>query len=382
MNVCYYTAAWRGGEAWYAYALAQSMANAGVKFSFLAARAELAEREVSHPNVRRKYIMSGTGGRRSAAFRAVVNLYRLLQITALLLIERFRTRVFLVTHPPHWLLATYLQFLILRLTGARIIYIVHDARPHAWAFSQKLRGFEEWMLTQTYVLSAHIIVLTKAAKADLIQYFGIDTTEVDVVPHGAFAVGETSSLPNDGKLLLFGMLRRNKRVKDSIEAMLLLGDELPQVKLLIAGAPYAGEKDYWDECAALIATNPGRFITEIGFVSEERVPDLFRMSDAVLLPYEAFNSQSGVAVLTALSRRPILSSGAGGIGELVEHGLACEPVEVPVTASTIAASIRRFYARPAEEWRAEADKGAELLGHHLSWSRIAQETIRIIDKFS
>jgi glycogen(starch) synthase len=382
MNACYYTAAWRGGEAWYAYALAQSMAEAGLKFSFVAARVEPVEREVNHPNVRRRYILSGTGGRRSAGLRAVVNLYRLLQITLRLLGERFQTRTFLVTHPPHWLLATYLQFLLLRITGARIIYIVHDARPHAWAFPQNLRGLEEWMLAQTYVLSAHIIVLTKAAKKDLVDCFKIDADKIDVVPHGAFSTGEPSPLPGDGKVLLFGMLRRNKRVRDSIEAMLLLGDELPQVKLVIAGAPYAGERDYWDECASLIAKKPDRFITEIGFVEEVRVPELFDLSDAVLLPYEDFNSQSGVAVLACLARRPIMSTGVGGIGELVEEGLANQVVKQPVTALSIRDALRQFYSRPIEEWRQVTNSSSKAIEEFLSWPRIAERIIQIIKQGS
>lgn len=379
MKACYYTTAWRGGEGWYAFALAQALAEAGVELCFIAAPVQPADREARHPNIDRRLLMAGTGGKGSTVYRAIMNLYRVVHSTVVLLWARLTARTFLVTHPA-WLLVTFIQFCLLRLVGARIVYIVHDARPHAWSFPERFRRLEEWLLLQTYLMSAHLIVLTKSARADLIGHFGIAPDKVDVVPHGAFPSGDPGPMPGSGRLLVFGMLRRNKRIKETIEAVLALGDTLPDVKLIIAGSPHADDKAYWDECAALVARRPDRFITEIGFVEEARVTELFGMSDAILLPYEEFSSQSGVAVLASLARRPIMSTGVGGIGELIEHGLACQQVGIPVTGESIAEGIRQFYARPMEEWRSLADAGSAALGHYLSWSRIANEVKQVAAK--
>lgn len=379
MKATYYTAAWRGGEGWYAFSLAQSLAEAGVELTFIASAIEPADREVSHANLRRWHVPAGTGGKGSRLFRAAFNLYRVIYTTVLLVLSRFYSRTLLITFS-HWLLATFIQFVLLKIVGTHIVYIIHDAKPHAWAFPQRFRKLEEWMLLQTYKLPTHLIVLTRSAKADLVQHFGIAPEKIDVVPHGAFVPNDPAPLPGNGMLLLFGMLRRNKRIRESIEAMLLLGDALPQVKMIIAGAPHVEDRTYWEECAAIIAANPDRFVCEIGFVDEERVPVLFGQSDAILLPYEDFSSQSGVAVLAALSRRPILSTGVGGIGELVEHGLACERVAMPVTAESIADSIRAYYARPAQEWRQAAEDGAQSLGNYLSWERIGHEVKRLMER--
>ncbi len=372
MKACYYTTAWRGGEGWYAFALAQALAEAGVDLCFIAAPVQPADREAAHPNIDRRLLLAGTGGKGSTAYRAIMNLYRVVHSTAVLLWARLTARTFLVTHPA-WLLVTFIQFCLLRLVGARIVYIVHDAKPHAWSFPDRFRRLEEWLLLQTYRMSAHLIVLTKTARNDLINHFNIAPDKIDVVPHGAFPSGDPGPIPGSGKLLVFGMLRRNKRIKETIEAVLSLGDDLPDLKLIIAGSPHVDDRVYWDECAALVASRPERFITEIGFVEETRVGELFAMSDAILLPYEEFSSQSGVAVLASLARRPIMSTGVGGIGELIEHGLACQRVSIPVTAHSIADAFRQFYARPMDEWRNHADAGSTALGHYLSWSRIAEE---------
>lgn len=377
MKACYYTTAWRGGEGWYAFALAQALAEAGVDLCFIAAPVQPADREAHHANIDRRVLLAGTGGKGSTSYRAIMNLYRLVHSTVVLLWARLTARTFLVTHPA-WLVVTFIQFCLLRLVGARIVYIVHDAKPHAWSFPERFRRLEEWLLLQTYRMSAHIIVLTKSARTDLIGHFGIAPDKIDVVPHGAFPSGNPGPMPGSGKLLVFGMLRRNKRIKETIEAVLALGDDLPEVKLIIAGSPHADDRAYWDECAALVASKPGRFITEIGFVEEARVSELFDMSDAILLPYEDFSSQSGVAVLASMSRRPIMSTGAGGIGELVDEGLANEAIELPVTSDSIRSAILNFYGRPVDEWQKITDLSASSIADFLSWSRIAHRVDEIM----
>lgn len=143
-----------------------------------------------------------------------------------------------------------------------------------------------------------------------------------------------------------------------------------QVRLVIAGAPHKEDLGYWDECAALLEGTGDYIHCEIGFVPEARLDQLIAECDAVMLPYEEFNSQSGVAVLAACSERLLLCTDAGGLAELIGQGMEAVVVARPVTAATIANAIARFCALPVEEARARSARSKASLDAYLDWGRI------------
>jgi len=113
-------------------------------------------------------------------------------------------------------------------------------------------------------------------------------------------------------------------------------------------------------------------------VPEERLHGLLAQSDAVLLPYEDFRSASGVAILSAFAERLLITTSAGGIGELMAGGLEPVTIDQPVTAETVADAVRRFHALPVEAYRGMAARSRARLADLLSWDRIGRQCLDIL----
>jgi len=370
-RVAFYSSAWRGGSGWFVFALASAIAESGTAITLFAPRSEPPDREVRESKTLRRVVLPrGAGGKGTTLYRMLRSGWRVLISFVAIVEARFRHSTYLVTHLD-WLQMNFFRLALIRLLGARLIYIVHDAKPHAWAFPRQLRWLEIAMLKRSYQLPSHLVTLTHACKRELVDDFGIDERKVTVIPHGAFETPFLPDLSGDTILLLFGMLRRNKHILESIKAMPLLPADC-RARLIIAGAIHAEDAEYWSLCNAAIPEDTTRIQTEIGFIPEERVQHLLSICDAVLLPYAQFNSQSGVAVLAGLAGRSLIATDVGGIGELIAGGVPITRIAQPVTPETIATALAAYCGRDAAERRAEALETKVLLEDMLSWRKIGQ----------
>jgi glycosyltransferase involved in cell wall biosynthesis len=262
------------------------------------------------------------------------------------------------------------MFLLLRLSGARVLFMVHDVVPHAWTLGRRLRSLERAAHGLSYTLASELIVLTPALKRALGADFAIPAGKITVIPHGPLELGDLPPPPGAGRLLLFGSLRRNKSVAEVIEAVSLARRDDPQLTLVIAGEPHPSEPGYWEACRAAIARDPAGFDVREGFVADTDLPGLVAGIDAFVLAYRDFESQSGVAVLAALAARPSLCTTSGGLADLIAEGLTHQPIASPVTAPTVAAAIRAFRARPFAAWRDQAEASRRHFAGTLSWQAI------------
>jgi len=375
-HVVVFSHAWVGGAGWFVFELARCMAGAGVLTLLVCPTAEPIAREPRHPNLSRISVRQGAQGGGSKVHRAIGALIRMGVGFLAIARARLHAKTFLVTHLS-WLLPAVLQFLWIRILFGSLVFVVHDGTPHAWSFPRILRGFERWLLRLTYLLPSHLVTLTHIAREELISIYGISPAKITVIPHGAYESGEPTLPPGNNKVLVFGMLRRNKRILETIEAMRLV-DAASPVSLVIAGAPHAEDLGYWDECERALEGLSDRVRTEIGFVPETRIPELMAEIDAIVLPYEEFSSQSGVAILAAFAERLLICTAAGGIGELMEAGLESVTVATPVTPRTIADAFSVFAATPVAERRDMAARSHEALSEYLSWGRIAKEYVKFI----
>jgi glycogen(starch) synthase len=374
-GVTLYSPAYKSGAMWYVSALADGLAGAGMQVRLIAPPYEPREREPRHPGIRRE-MLPGQTGTTNRALRALRSAGRIAATFPRFLSARRHGREYLVTFYD-WLPVQVAQFLWIKAVGGRLTYIVHDVMPHAWGFPGPLQWLERGMLRLSYRLPDRVVVLTQGARRQMEERWGRGDN-VRVLPHGAFAEGEPSPPPGNRRLLIFGSLRRNKRILPAIQAMRLLKGGIEGLHLTIAGAPHQEDLAYWQECAEAMRGLEDVIATDIGFVPEERLHRLIAESDAVLLPYEDFDSASAVAILGAFSKRLLIATAAGGIGELIAGGL--EPVEIamPVTAEGIADAVRRFHALPVEEVRAMAARSRAALVELLSWDRIGRACAAMI----
>src|ERR1019366_8144671 len=147
------------------------------------------------------------------------------------------------------------------------------------------------------------------------------------------------------------------------------------VRLTISGKLYnAAETQYWKRCMQMIENDPEGIEVSEGFVADADIPSLFARHHALILPYTDFFSESGVAALALSHRRPILSTTAGGLGEMIDQfgcGIGISTADV----NGVMAAIRTAAEAGPERLRQMGKTGERKLCQARSWDTVAKHTI-------
>jgi glycosyltransferase involved in cell wall biosynthesis len=275
-----------------------------------------------------------------------------------------------------------LLFLCAKLRGAQIVFTAHDPIPHKWMLPAKLRWMEMRSLKWIYNVSDVIITHSESGKRSIVETFEIAPEKVRVIPHGTYDLGNgTAAMPPADRLevLLFGALRENKGAHLAIRAAQLLHAEGMPIRLTVAGAVLnRKEQGYWNFCRNLIDVNPAPIRLLEGFVPDKNLPELIASCHCFLLPYTTFYSDSGVAFLALSNGRPIVSTTAGGLGEL----LASANGGIAISGTTVEAIVEAL--RQAKDL---GPAGLDRLGRagmawvleECGWPKVARETRRVYE---
>lgn len=261
-------------------------------------------------------------------------------------------------------LALRLSVRRLQRRGVRVVWTIHNRRPHDLAAPRAQVALYPWMARHADAAIVHTRYAAQVAREALGR-----TGPVYLAPHGHYvgayppARGDRDALrarygfgPDERVLLAFGQVKRYKRLAALAEE---LGERAPaHVRLLVAGSGRDA-----DEARALreAAARDDRIVFVDERVADEDVADLYRLADLAVLNYsEVFSSG---ALLLALSQGlAALVPAEGGAGELVGP-----PAVFPFAASPFDV-LDDALAVPAEERRAAAHAAAE----EFSWERAAR----------
>ncbi|MCW5983240.1 MAG: glycosyltransferase family 4 protein [Bryobacteraceae bacterium] len=149
--------------------------------------------------------------------------------------------------------------------------------------------------------------------------------------------------PNRRTFLLFGHLTQRKGVGQVLEAVRLLPPGVSRrICLFFAGAidpRYQATLDR--DVSALRAAASVQVVTRYGFIPHADVAACFQLADVILAPYQRHAGMSGILLLAAASRKPVLSSDYGLMGEIARR----HQLGLTVDASAperIAEGLRRF----------------------------------------
>jgi glycosyltransferase involved in cell wall biosynthesis len=211
--------------------------------------------------------------------------------------------------------------LVLRIGGARIVWTVHNLRPHESRFPRLDR-----LLARAVGALAHgLVVHSHYAHRRLRSEYPWLQRPVWVARHGHYvgayaeANGDRAGgrralgLPDDAFVfLVFGQLRPYKRVDDAIRAFRAL--ESGNAHLVVAGAPYSDAVR--DELVAAAGADP-RVHLRLDYVGDDEVAGLHRVADAAIVAYpEVFSSG---ALLLALSQGlPVVAPRESSAPEVAE----------------------------------------------------------------
>jgi glycosyltransferase involved in cell wall biosynthesis len=164
-------------------------------------------------------------------------------------------------------------------------------------------------------------------------------------------------VPSGRKLLLFfGEIRGRKGVWKLLDSVTILKpEETARICLAIVGRTEAPvERELTSRLEKLVADTPLTIIRRAQYVDEIELGEWFTAADVVLAPYVRHVGMSGILLLAAAHRAPVIAQDFGLMGRLTrERGLGV--TANPSNPVDLANAMRRFLGdTPPPEWDEEA----------------------------
>lgn len=190
--------------------------------------------------------------------------------------------------------------------------------------TQRYINDTEWLLTYE---STEVIVNSNFMKGHIQGLFGLPFEKINVIPNGInptnyvgierdYEFRRQYALDNEKIILYVGRLVYEKGVQHLISAMPKILNGYNDAKLIIAG-----KGGMLDELKAQVESmGLGNKVYFTGYLNSKQVQKMYKCADVAVFPstYEPF----GIVALEAmLAGVPTIVSDAGGLNEIIEHGV-------------------------------------------------------------
>jgi len=200
-----------------------------------------------------------------------------------------------------------------------------DLKDAGVRFPRLYRG-AGYLATRMLLMANSISVLLPAYRRTLIDKYRGEN--VHFRAHGILSARPEA--PNhsqrgnpEHRILAFGKWGTYKRLDLLLEAFKELLSQRSDVKLIVAGSNHPMTPGYVETVAQTVKDNS--HIEFTGYVTEQKIPELFRSSSFLVLPYSSATGASGVAHLACEFGVPIVSAGIQDFREMAwDEGIAIE----------------------------------------------------------
>ena len=220
--------------------------------------------------------------------------------------------------------------------------IPHEKRAGDKAFTQYFIKPVDAFITMSEKVLADLKLFNNTKPAEYIPHPLYDNFG-EKIPK-ALARKNLGIAANEKIILFFGFIRKYKGLDMLLEAMALLKDKMPDLKLMIAGEYYEDQKQYEEQIEKLGIRD--RLILKTTFIADNEIKNYLCASDLVVQPYRNA-TQSGVTPLAYHFEIPMLVTNVGGLAAMVPHdkvGLVAEP-----NAASLAQNIEAYFQK-GEDW--------------------------------
>ncbi len=152
------------------------------------------------------------------------------------------------------------------------------------------------LVTRVLLKANSVSVLLSAYQRTLLEKYSAQNILLGT--HGVFAsrpsVPDFSKRGNpDHRILAIGHWGTYKRLETLMQALPELLKTVPNARLIVAGANHHTKPGYWE---SIRDSQQGNLRIEFrGYVAEDEIPDLFRTSSVVVMPYDSATGSSGPA---------------------------------------------------------------------------------------
>ncbi|MBE9209868.1 glycosyltransferase family 4 protein [Nostoc sp. LEGE 06077] len=221
------------------------------------------------------------------------------------------------------LLSFIVQLIILKISGVKIVWTVHNLKNHENLnlFLDRISSF------MVFRLAKAIITHCNAAKEEFLEVFsGTNTDKIFVIPHGNYVdsyenkiekpiAREKLCLKQSGTIFLFlGLIRPYKGVFELIDTFKQLDND--EAQLVIAGKIYRDSPEIAEALIQKISDDK-RIKLIPGFVPSEEVQFYMNACDIVIFPYRDVLT-SGAVLLAMSFGKACIAPRKGCIGEALD----------------------------------------------------------------
>lgn len=169
--------------------------------------------------------------------------------------------------------------------------------------------------------------------------------------------------------LFFGLVRAYKGLDLLLDAFALVKDQLPNLRLIVAGEFYEHEQKYREQIERLGLTD--KVIVHNEFIVEDKVKYYFGASSLITQPYRSA-TQSGVTQVAFHFEKPMLVTNVGGLGEIVHDGKMGYAVDP--TPAAIADALLDYYQANRQ---AEFTKYLVQEKSKYSWDKLTNQFVQL-----
>jgi glycosyltransferase involved in cell wall biosynthesis len=255
-------------------------------------------------------------------------------------------------------------------TAARrpVVFTAHDVLPR--------RTEQKVDLWRRIFGAVDRVVVHGQGAVEQLAGLGVERDCIVRIPHPVFPPPGGMELPppQGATLLFFGLIRKSKGVDLLIRALPLIRDQVPDVRLVVAGDPIEPA-----EPLQSLATDLGvadRVEWRLRFLPEAEMEEVLEHATVVVLPYRKIES-SGVLATALGHGRPVVVTDVGSLGDTVREfdaGLVAHPDD---PASLAAQCVTLLHGG---DTLAAAVRGTNAAREALSWEQAAEAHERLYEQ--
>ena len=264
---------------------------------------------------------------------------------------------------------------IVRLTGLKFVWTVHDSLGH----DSKFPGLELWTRRMFVKLVEKIICLNKMTVETISKEYKFNPAKAIVIPHGHYRdvyhkpidlveARKELNLPESGKVYLnLGLLKPYKGIENLLQVWQDSQDIFAGDTLLIVGKPL--DEDYVKKLQD-IATGMEGVIIYPQFIENEKLHLYFSAANVVVLPFKKILN-SGSLILAMSFGKPVIAPCLGGLLEVA--GDADELLYDPEDKEGLLKAMQKSTEIDLDELSKLVGKACD----RLDWNLIGQETVEV-----
>lgn len=213
-----------------------------------------------------------------------------------------------------------------------------NMRYDPWSTRRAAAALGGWIDARVARRCSAVLAVSAFVRDHVLADTGIDPDRAHVVTNvvDAELFRTDAATPRDREILFVGRIAAEKGLETLIEAVALVREELPDVRLTIVGPSTGGTErgSYERDCRELVARLGLQ--AEVRFAGPVPNTELARhlAGAAVLAVPSVWGEPCGVVALEGLaSGTPVVASRVGGLPELIEEGVTGRLVEAGAPAA-------------------------------------------------